>query len=37
MTYFSSHNHPRTKRHKLNEFIKEKQQQQPAYLAPINN
>ena len=39
MTYFSSHNHPRTKRHKLNEFIKEKQnqQQQPAYLAPTNN
>ena len=37
MTYFSSHNHPRTKRHKLNEFIKEKQNQQPAYLAPTNN
>jgi hypothetical protein len=39
MTYFSSHNHPKTKRHKLNEFIKEKQNQnqQPAYLAPTNN
>lgn len=39
MTYFSSHNHIKTKRHQLNEFIKEKkqQQQQPAYLAPTKN
>ena len=39
MTYFSSHNHPKTKKHQLNQFIKQKQkqQQQPAYLAPTNN
>ena len=37
LTYFSSHNHPRTKRHQLNEFIKQKQNQQPAYLAPTKN
>jgi hypothetical protein len=37
MTYFSSHNHPKTKRHILNEFIKEKKQQQPAYLKPSQN
>lgn len=37
LTYFSSHNHPKTKRHQLNEFIKQKQNQQPAYLAPIKN
>jgi hypothetical protein len=36
MTYFSSHNHPKTKRHMLNQFLKEKKQQQtqPAYLKP---
>ena len=34
LTYFSSHNHPKTKRHQLNELIKEKQNQQPAYLKP---
>jgi hypothetical protein len=37
MTYFSSHNHPKTKNHQLNQFLKEKKQQQPAYLAPIKN
>ena len=36
LTYFSSHNHPKTKRHQLNEFIKEKQNQL-SYLAPIKN
>jgi len=34
MTYFSSHNHPKTKNHQLNQFLKEKKQQQPAYLKP---
>lgn len=34
LTYFSSHNHPKTKRHQLNQLIKEKQNQQPAYLKP---
>ena len=37
MTFFSSHNHIKTKRHMLNQLIKEKQQQQPGYLAPIKN
>jgi hypothetical protein len=36
MTYFSSHNHPKTKNHQLNQFLKEKQNQL-SYLAPIKN